>query len=337
MPKVQRIVYQPFVSEAQTAQAAITNQIDASLDLRPQTIKMVLDKNPAITTHTSNKSPYGYMDWWPTSLYVNCSMKPWDNPDVRWALSSYIDRQQVIDAAYGGASVVSPLPMPQYKPLLPYFDAVKDLLQQYPTNTTDPAKGDALLAKAGWKKNNGMWNDATGQPVRLEILGFDVFADVGPVIAQQLKAHGINATYAQPPDAVDRFVAGEYTGALSGHTGSISDPYDTLALYTSTNPAAPGLHQANLSRWSNAAFDAVAAKVYSTAMTDKQDLIALFREAMTIWLPQLPDIQVDEWFHRIPMNQTYWTNWPTQDNPYVNGAFWHLTFMLILWNLQPTQ
>jgi peptide/nickel transport system substrate-binding protein len=40
-------------------------------------------------------------------------------------------------------------------------------------------------------------------------------------------------------------------------------------------------------------------------------------------------------FHRIPMNTTYWTNWPTAETPYVNGAFWHLTYAMVLWNLQP--
>ena len=61
----------------------------------------------------------------------------------------------------------------------------------------------------------------------------------------------------------------------------------------------------------------------------------LFRAAMEIWLPDLPDIQLVQNYHRIPMNTTYWKNWPTEDNPYINGASWHLTFPLVLWNLQP--
>ena len=35
------------------------------------------------------------------------------------------------------------------------------------------------------------------------------------------------------------------------------------------------------------------------------------------------------------MNTTYWKNWPTADNAYVNGASWHLTYPIVLWNLQP--
>ncbi len=55
---------------------------------------------------------------------------------------------------------------------------------------------------------------------------------------------------------------------------------------------------------------------------------------MEIWLPDLPDIQLVQNYHRIPINTTYWQNWPTEDNSYVNGASWHLTFPIVLWNLQ---
>ncbi len=63
----------------------------------------------------------------------------------------------------------------------------------------------------------------------------------------------------------------------------------------------------------------------------------LFKQAMTIYWTDMIDVPVIQWLHRIPMNTTYWTNWPTQDNPYLNGAFWHWTFPLILLNLKAVQ
>jgi peptide/nickel transport system substrate-binding protein len=57
---------------------------------------------------------------------------------------------------------------------------------------------------------------------------------------------------------------------------------------------------------------------------------------MAIWLPELPDIQLVQNYHRIPWNTAYWKNWPTEQNAYVNGAHWHLTFAMVLWNLQRT-
>ncbi len=115
----------------------------------PATFPTMFRGNPKITTHTGQKPPYGYVDWWPLSLYVNNEVAPFDDKDVRWALSHYIDRNQIVQVAFLGASQVSALPMPPYKPLLPYFDAVKDLLAKYDTLEFNPKKGDALLTQAG--------------------------------------------------------------------------------------------------------------------------------------------------------------------------------------------
>ena len=65
------------------------------------------------------------------------------------------------------------------------------------------------------------------------------------------------------------------------------------------------------------------------------ELHKLFREAMEIWLEDLPSIPLVQWYHRIPYNETYWTNWPSADNPYINSAYWHKTWLLVLLNLKP--
>ena len=221
----------------------------------------------------------------------------------------------------------------------PYFEAVKDLLEQYDTTKYDPAAANEILTKKGWKKDgNGIWVDAKGQPVKLEIGGSTIFADIGPVVAEQLKRQGIDAAYTMPPDMdASDSQQGDYTGKLYGHGGSVNDPYLTLRLYQSTQRRCRAQHQANFSRWKNAEYDKIVDQVYSTPMDDQKKLLDLFREAMAIWLPELPDIQITEWYHRIPMNTTYWTGWPTKDDAYVNGAFWHLTFPLMLNKLAPAQ
>jgi hypothetical protein len=35
------------------------------------------------------------------------------------------------------------------------------------------------------------------------------------------------------------------------------------------------------------------------------------------------------------MNETYWTGWPTAENPYINPAHFHLTFALVMHALTP--
>ncbi|MGH7059332.1 MAG: ABC transporter substrate-binding protein, partial [Stellaceae bacterium] len=264
------------------------------------------------------------------------SVKPFDDKDVRWALSHYVDRKQVIDVGYLGADTVSSLPMPPYKALQPYFDTVEDLLKKYDTLEFNPKKGDALLAAKGFKKHDGMWETPDGKPFTLEIIGFGASGPaMGPVLAQILRRHGVAASLTLPPDFNDRFQKGQYVGSIYGHGGSISEPYDTLRLYQSQSIAVPGAHAVNFSHWKNEDFDKIVDEVYITDPKDVAKLKKLFRSAMEIWLPELPDIQLVQNYHRIPFNTTYWEKFPTEEDSYVNGASWHLTFPIVLWHVQP--
>jgi peptide/nickel transport system substrate-binding protein len=338
LPDVERIVYLPFTDQTQVAQQFINNAVDMSGSLAPATMQQVLAQNPAITTHTGNEPPYGYVDWWPTSLYVNNEQPPFDDPNVRWGLSYFINREQVIEVALLGAGSIAPLPMPTYPGLMPYYEAVEELLEQYPTTEFNPEKGAARLQESGWAKNDdGVW-EKDGSTLDLSIIGPTSMAEIGPVISEQMRQQGVNAEFALPPDFNDRFQQGNYSSALYGHGGSVSgDPYFTLRLYQSATEAVPGAHQVNFAKWHNEEYDRIVDEMSVTPPDDQAKLLELWHEAMEIWLPELPDIQVKEFYHRIPMNTTYWQNWPTEDNAYVNGAFWHLTFALVLKNLEAVQ
>jgi len=339
MPSVQRIVYLPFPGETQTAQALLTNAVDCSLDLRPNTMKQILSQNPKLQGWDGSNPPYGYTDWWPTSLYVDTTKAPWSDKDLRWALSYLIDRQQLIDVTFGGASTPTKLPLPsadQYAGLKPFWDSATELLTQYPTNEYNPNKAAERLQGRGYAKGaDGFWGNADGH-LKLEVGGWAVFDDMGPILVEMLKKGGIDATYVHPPDMIERFQQGDYQGMLFGHGGSVNaDPYDTAKLYQSASLAIPGGHSVNFSKWKNTDYDKIVDEMAITATTDQAKLIDQFKRAMTIWLPELPDIPIQQWYHRIPYNTTNWTGWPNKQNPYVNGAFWHLTFPLILNELKP--
>jgi peptide/nickel transport system substrate-binding protein len=335
MPQVLRNIWLPQVGEQETAQAQITNAVDFGGPLEPATFPTVLRQNPKVTTYTGRKPPYGYVDWWPISLYVNNDVPPFNDKDVRWALSYYTNRQQIINVGYLGAETISTLPMPPYKPLLPYFDAVKDLLRKYNTIEFNPKKGNTLLEAKGFKKKGGKWETPDGKPFALAVIGFGgALASIGPVLSTELKRQGIDTSIAMPPDFDDRFQKGDYVGAIYGHGGSIREPYDTLRLYQGKSIAVPGAHLVNFSRWKNADYDKIVDEVYITNPDNVKRLQELFRAAMEIWLPNLPDIQLVQNYHRLPLNETRWKNYPTETNAYINDASWHLTFPLVLWNVQ---
>jgi peptide/nickel transport system substrate-binding protein len=337
LPEVQRFILLPDQGEQQLVQSVIKNEVDFTTGIQPTSFPTVLNGNPKATSWTGKDSPFGYVDWWPHSLYVNTQVAPWSDKNVRWALSYYLDRDKIVEIAWAGASKPTPLPMPDYPPLLPYFDATKPLLEKYNTLEYNPQKGDELLTAKGWKKDDkGMWMDESGKPVKLDIISFFDFTSVGPVVVELLKRSGIDASYSEPPDMFDNFSTGKFTGALFGHGGSSRDPQETMALYQSSSEAIPGGHAVNFSRWSNPAFDKLADQAYVTPPTDIEKLKEIWVNAMEIWLPELPDIMLTQGFHRLPWTTQNWTNMPDAKNPYVNSAQWHLTFPLVLHNVKPS-
>jgi peptide/nickel transport system substrate-binding protein len=278
------------------------------------------------------------MDWWPTSLYVHTQKPPYNNPEFRWALSYLIDRDSLIKVGWGGASEKTELPMPNFPALKPFFDAAKPLLQKYPTNEFNPEKGHALMSKLGWKRgSDGMYVDPQGQKFVMDIgANFD-FPSVGPVLVELLKRQGVGAAFSIPPDFAATFQKGEHQAALWGHGGSIKDPFETLRLYQSNSVNVPGGHLVNLAKWSNADYDKIVDEVYVTPPSDKAKVTELFVKAMEVWLPELPDIPLMQFYHRLPLNTTYWTGYPTQEDSYINPAFFHSTGPLVYHKLQPTQ
>lgn len=337
LPAMKRFVYLPDPGEQGLISGIIANQYDIDTGIQPAGFATVFSGNDKVSTWTGQESPFGYTDWWPHSLYLNNEKEPWSDPNVRWAISSYLDREQIIDIAWMGASLPSTLFVPDYPPLAPFLEAVAPLIEEYPYLAHDPAKGDELLTAKGWTKNGeGMWQDESGQPVALEIISFFDFTAVGPVVVEQLKQAGIEATYAEPPNIFDRFFAGDYTGCLFGHGGSYSsDVYYSLRLYQTASTKIPGGHLVNFSRWHNDEYDVLVDELYGISPTETDKVMEIWKKCLAIWLPEYPDIQISQGLHRLPTNTTYWTNWPDAENPYVNTAHWHLTWPLVVHTIKP--
>jgi peptide/nickel transport system substrate-binding protein len=337
LPAPKRFIYLPDPGEQGLISGIIANQYDIDTGIQPAGFATVFSGNDKVTTWTGQESPFGYTDWWPHSLYVNNEVEPWSDPNVRWAVSYYIDREQIIDIAWMGASLPSTLFVPDYPPLQPFLEAVAPLIEEYPYLEHNPAKGDELLTAKGWTKDgNGMWLDESGQPISLEIISFFDFTAVGPVIVEQLTRAGIAATYSEPPNMFTRFSAGDYTGALFGHGGSYSsDVYYSLNLYQTSSSKIPGGHLVNFSRWHNEEYDALVDELYGISPTETDKVMEIWKKALALWLPEYPDIQISQGLHRLPTNTTYWTGWPNAEDPYVNTAHWHLTWPLVVHTLKP--
>jgi peptide/nickel transport system substrate-binding protein len=65
--------------------------------------------------------------------------------------------------------------------------------------------------------------------------------------------------------------------------------------------------------------------------------VELVRQALEIYLTDLPDITLAEERQVIPFNTTYWTGWPTDAEPYTHSFIPWDGFALAIHNLEARQ
>ncbi|RIK28340.1 MAG: hypothetical protein DCC55_38815, partial [Chloroflexi bacterium] len=265
LPTVERILMLPRADDTRMVQLIVNDEVDSVLDLRASTIPEAVNQNPNIITHTGRELPFGYIDWWPTSMWFNCDDGPYATKEMRWAVSYTIDRQQMLDVALGGSGMLTELPFPRYPALEPYFEAAAPLLEQYPTNEFNLDKAAALLEGQGYTKDSeGFWA-MNGQRLQAIVGGWQVFTDIGPVIAEQLRRGGFEADFITPTDLGTRIADGTQKIWLNGHGGSFADPFTTMDFFTSKHYRPQGEPAAYASRFRNEEYDAVMEEMANVA------------------------------------------------------------------------
>ena len=344
MPQVQRIIYLPQQDESQAAQLLITNQLDMGPIMQVSTLQTVLAQNPKIMTYTGQDAPYGYLDWCPIDLNLNASAAPYDNPDIRWAISYAIDRESLVALAESGAGVAALHPFTPYGWFAPYEEALQDVFAKYDYGTTaNLEKSAELMEGAGYTKNDeGLWVDASGATFAMNIYVPEWLRAYGPPLSQQLRDGGFDATFDTSPGLGTASQTGEQKEFLGckGPSGVLGmDPYFMLSIYSSqyfrpTGEPAP-IWWAT-SRWQNEEYDTLVEQIAPLEADDPQTM-ELFVEAMDIWVSEMPDIYLGQLIIRYPMSTEYWTGWPDQENPYGFPHSWQWEFQKTFINLEPTQ
>jgi peptide/nickel transport system substrate-binding protein len=337
-PDAWRVQQQLYTNATIAAQLLINKEVDHTLDLRPFVVASTLAQGEHLDTWTGRKPPYGYVDWWPISVQMQCTKYPTDNPKVRWAVAYALDQQKIVDIGWSGAGTPAMSPFPAYPKLVGLLDQIKDVTDQYNVMEFNLEKSDALMTEAGFTKDaEGFWIDKDGVRPDMDLYAdAGLFGDIAPIIAEQLRTAGFNCQHKSPPDVWDAKGDGRATLHLFGHGGSTVDPFDTFQLYRKADVVPLGtMVGLNRVRWYNDEFETVAEEMRNTPMDDPK-MVDLFRRGMTIWYEALPDCPVVQWYHRIPISNWYFTNWPNETNPYMNSALWHETAPIVVYGLKAT-
>lgn len=342
LPAVKRVVVTNIPAQMDvTIQRTVNNEFDAILDVRSSVAKQILDSNPKITTHTGSNPPYGYLDWWPNSLWMNTLIEPFNDPNVRKAISLAIDRPKLDEILYEGAQVTTIYPFPLYPGLQKFVDLpeVKALAEKYQPGKFDLDASAKLMTDAGFTKNgNDLW-EKEGKTVPATISGFEgIHSDIVPLLVEMLRTAGFDAAVDFSPEAYNHMANGDPGLYMFGHGASLKDPYAAFELFHSRYSASIGTTAGSnrFSRYNNADFDKLLDEIAPLKSDDPKFQANCVKLLELYWRDTI-DIPVIQWLHRIPYNQTYWVNWPTEANPAmgINGAFWHHTAPLVIGALQP--
>ena len=335
LPKVERIIYLTYMGEPQRVERLVADELDSSLELRAANIEALLERNPRVTTWSGRQKPYGYLDHWPVSLGFNVLEKPYSEAAFRRAVAFAIDRRQLVEVGYRGAGEATLVPFPEFPAMRPYVEALGDLFEKHSHGQFDPARSAELMERSGWRRGeSGFWERA-GERASVPIEGYVyIFQDIAPVLVEQLRRAGFDASFRTAVDCYSRMATGQARAFLCGTSGSVKDPCATLLLFHSRHVRPTGAAASTFWRWSNPRFDSLVERLAELPAEDPR-FMELYREAMDIWLGELPAVPLVAWHQRVPYNETRWKGWPTAANPYVNGAYWHKTFLLVLLGLEP--
>jgi peptide/nickel transport system substrate-binding protein len=338
-PAPKTINFQYLGPETNVALALAANEIDSPFIgiLSLGSFKELVRRNPNVGAWYKD-APYAWLDPCPRPLMVQNATPPWDKAEARWALSYLIDRQAIVNLAYEGTTVPSWGIWPFYGGNQPYFDAIQDLRDQYPTDVYDPAKAAELFESIGYTKGaDGYWASASGERLKVRYLVESSSTEemkVSAVLADQLEAGGIEVEVQPMTGGVlsDAILRGEYEIKLHSFCpGYIFDNLDLFngKYYVPLGEPAPW-YERNSFRYNNPAFDAIVDEMGKTPPTEVDKIKDQFHRAMEIWFKDLPVIPMVQAPALVPFNTTYWEGWPSADNPWNMPVSWWATFTTVV-------
>ena len=220
-------------------------------------------------------------------LAFNTTQPPFDDPNVRRALTMAIDKQAIVDAVYGGAARVAETPIP---PSVWSYDAT------ITGPGHDPDAAAAALAEAGVEDlTMNLWVPTVDRPYNpdprrmAELIQAD-FAAIG--VEAEIVALDLG-DFIRRSAAIDRDAA-----VLFGWTGDNGDPDNFLGALLGCD----GIGISNRAQWCDVDFnDAV---LLARTVSDRDERARLYHEAQRIFADQTPWAVIAHTLVTVPMRTT---------------------------------
>jgi peptide/nickel transport system substrate-binding protein len=345
LPAPERLIWTTFGTEETKVAAMANDELDSLMDISLGAFFALQARNPNAIAYYGDL-PYSWPDPCARNIELNLTVEPWNNPDMRRALNAAIDRDEVVTIAYEGATTASRWFFPAYSGLQHYMDLLDEagLYETYPIDVYNPELAQEIIEANGYVMNEGTgYYEMDGEELRIHIQTPEPLIEnqkIAQVVVEQWQRIGINATSGNVAYGTfwDNFFNGNYESRSGWQTcGSVNEPWASLETMSANFYVPVGERASkNAWRWENAEFAAIVDEIGVLPLGDPA-IDDLFLQAAEIYMAELPVIPVTQAKKIIPFNETYWTNWPSADNPYIHPPTWWQSTHVIIHNLEPVQ
>ncbi len=309
---IPKVFFPVYTSNTGALSALFSGQIDWTGNFIPGLQKDFVKTSPAF--HHFWEAPGGT-----NSLMPNLNKWPTNQLPVRKAISLAINRSLI--ATEGEAGLENPV-LNATGLTLPTFAAWSGpVASKVNSATANPAAAKAVLKAAGYSLDSKGFFSKGGKEVAITITdpsAYTDYAEDDALVAQELKAAGINATFSGQAVTTwtSDIASGNFEMTMHWSNGGLT-PFNMYEGWLDSALAKGSAATGDLERLNNPAIDADLAKLGGAATVAEQtaDLVPI-ENFVAANLPIIPTTTASEWFE---YNSQHFVGWPTQDNPYETG------------------
>ena len=314
-PYFQGLKYPAYPGNDQANMALVSNEIDWAGNFVPDIDQTYVAKDP-------ENFHYYFSEGDMIMLYINPTLKPFDNPEVRKAISMGIDRKMIVEMA-----MFNYVPPSDATGLSSQYASWKDA-ETVASGTWanyDLAKANEALDAAGLKKgSDGIRVDLEGKPMKYTlsvVSGWTDWVSTCQVIAQNMKDLGIEINVQTPEFNawMDEISKGQHQWSIGWSTGGPT-PYNFYRGMLSEQTVLPVGEPAdeNWNRFVDSDAEALFGEFVQVSDPARQKEIMNQIEAIFIKdAPALPLFPGPDWYEYSTKN---FTGWPTKEDPYAPGS-----------------
>jgi len=306
--KIDELDYPAVKDNTTLEEELISGQLDwASFGADASLKSAYVDKDPA-----HNKYWFGSTAI--VALYLNDSKAPFNDANVRLAISAALDRSAMSTEAENGYETPANLAAVTTNNST-FANPQAATVQSSP----DLAKVDQYLKASGYTKTGGFYT-RNGQKITVKYNVPNDWSDwvaVANIIKQNLQAAGIDGEVNAISD--DNYFTARSTGSFDAMIGGMFGGPTPYYLYNthlnSKNDATKGGW--NWGHYNNPQFDSLLKQYAETSDSSTQQSLINQMEALYVQqMPVIPLLNAADWYE---YSTRHFTGWPTQDNAYARG------------------